>query len=117
MTGRDGKLKLSRRDGTVDKNCHDGTGRYIFFRSTGRDGARSFSRRDGTVYKFFHDGKGRYFFFFASTGGAFLFSRRDGTVRIFFQCCTGERNEEHTALGTEAAVLQVKVMRTCHIII
>ena len=62
---------------------------------------------------------GRYTFY-CSTGrdGAYNVSRRDGTVRIFSHCCTGERNEEHTALGTKAAVLRVKfIRRTYHIII
>ena len=54
----------------------------------------------GTVL-FFLDGTGRYIF---------LFSRRDGTLGIFFHC-TGDRNAKHTALGTKAAVLQVKVIR------
>ena len=75
----------------------------------------------------FHDWTGRYTissttlrdvtFFFDGTAGTFLFSRRDGTVRIFFHCYTGERNEEYTALGTKAAVLQDQVLgRTYHVI-
>ena len=74
---------------------HDGTGRCMISSTKGRDGT----------------------FFFDGTGGTFLFSRRDETVRIFFHCCTGERNEEHTALGTKAAaVLQAKVTHVVHII-
>ena len=109
MTGRDGKQKLPRRDGTVNKNCHDGTERYIFFCSTGRDGACNFPRRDGMVYYFFHDEKGRYFFVFSTARAVnFVFTTGRGTVRIFFHCCTGWRNEEHTVLSIKAAVIQVK---------
>ena len=95
MTGWNGNLKLSRRDGTVNKNVttgrdsktkiHEGTGRYIFFCSTGRDGANNFSRRDGTVFitssttgrdgTFFFDDTGRYIFVFM-TG-------RDGYIYIY----------------------------------
>ena len=88
MTGRDGKQKLSRGDGTVNKNCLDGTGRYIY----------SFFRRYGTVHIIFHDGTGRYVISsttgrdgisFFSKARAVHFSPRDGTVRIFLHCCTG----------------------------
>ena len=87
---------LSRRDGTVNIIFHDGTGRYVISSATGRDGT------------FFSTARAVHFF---------LFSRRDGTVRIYFHGCRGERNEEHTALATKAAMVQVKVMRrTYHII-
>ena len=77
-TGRDGKKKLSRRDGTANKDNHDGTGRYIFL-----------ARRDGTVHISFHDGTGRYFFFPRREGTAPVFFRRDGTVHSCFHDGTG----------------------------
>ena len=46
VTGRDGKLKLSQRDGTVNKSYHEGRNVKIFF-----------SRRDGTVLFFFSTGR------------------------------------------------------------
>ena len=60
MTGRDGIYFFGRRDGTVHKIVHDGTGRYIISSTTGSDGI-----------SFFFDGTGRYTLFF-TTG-------RDGT--------------------------------------
>ena len=87
MTGRDGIYFFGRRDGTVHKIVHDGTGRYIISSTTGSDGISFFS---------------------TARGGILYFSRRDGTVRITVYC-TEERNAKHTDLGTKAAVLQVQV--------
>ena len=74
---------------------HDGTGRYIISATKGRDGTFFFSTARA-VHFCFHDGTGRYNDIFS------LLHRR----------------QEHTALGTKAAVLQVKVVRrTYHRII
>ena len=73
MTGRDGKYNLSRRDGTLHKKCHDGTGRYIFCCSTGRDGAYNF-----------HDGTGRYIISSTTGGDGTFFFFFDGTSGTFF---------------------------------
>ena len=80
----------------------DGTGRCINVFTTGRDGIIFFPRREGTELFFFPTARAVYFCF------------HDGRRRrVFFRCRTGERTEEHTALGTKAAVLlvQVKVIR------
>ena len=109
---------MSRRGGTANKTCHDGTGRYIFFARRDVDGAHSFSRRDGTVYNLFHDGEGRYFFF--STARAVYPCFHDGTGRHAYLVTAaqeGERSEEHTALCTKAAVLQCEVIRRIYDII
>ena len=91
-------LFVSWRDGTVNENCHDVTGRYVkivttwrdvYICSTGRNGVYSFWRRDGTVYNFFHDGKRRCCFFFDGTG-RYVFFCTTGRDGICFFHCTGE---------------------------
>ena len=68
-TGRDGKEKLSRRDGTVYIFLLDGTGRRcIYFFTTGRDGTF-----------FLHDGKGRYAYFFNAQESAMQEHTAPGT--------------------------------------
>ena len=84
MTGLDGKQKLSRRDGTENKNCHYGTERFIFF-----------SRWDRTAHNFFDDGTGRYIissttrsddttFFSTTRDGTFFFHDGTGRYAYFF---------------------------------
>ena len=79
-------IYFARRDGTVNTNFHDGTGRYTFFSTTGRDGT-FFFRRDGTVHFCFHDGTARY--------------------ANFFTAAQESAMQERTALGIKVAVLQV----------
>ena len=71
------------------------------------------------VYNFVHDGKRQYLFFSMVRAIHVCFHHGTGrNVHVLFHCCTGERNEEHTAFGTNAVVSQVKVIRrTYHIVI
>lgn len=55
------------RDGTVQVNFHDGTGRYIYIFTT---------ERDGTVHIVVHDGTGR--------DGTYSLFRRYGTLCIIY---------------------------------
>ena len=88
----------------------------MFFCSTGRDGTYKFPRQGGTVHNFFHDRKGRYFFFSTGRDGTFCFHDGTGRYAYFFTAAQESAMQERTALGTNAAVLQVIRRIICTII-